>query len=313
MKRFVAWSLVPVAMVGALWSADWEPLYFVAMPFVYRSTTLPPERMIANVAYDPSASADPKRQLDLFLPSAPDFATVVFVHGGGWTTGDRTLTTGGADVYRNIGRFLAARGFATAVISYRLLFDVDWRGQAADVARAVAFVQKSIESRGGRPRGVFLMGHSAGAQLATRIALEPEWLTSAGGDPAGICGVVAASGAAYDMSDDETYTLGADPAYYARRWGNGVIDGAWKRDASPATHITSSAPPFLILHAEGDDPPLRHQASLLAQGLLKSGVKAHQVVIPGSSHERVVVQLSRDDQTAGPAVLKFLQATDCPR
>src|SRR6185295_15486153 len=121
-----------------------------------------------------------KRQLDLFLPSAPDFATVVFVHGGGWTSGDRMLTTGGADVYRNIGRFLAARGFATAVISYRLLFDVDWRGQAGDVARAVAFVQKSIEAKGGRPHGVFLMGHSAGAQLATRIALEPEWLTTAG-------------------------------------------------------------------------------------------------------------------------------------
>src|SRR6185295_8639815 len=135
-----------------------------------------------------------KRQLDLFLPSAPDFATVVFMHGGGWTTGDRMLTSGGADVYRNVGRFLAARGFASAVISYRLLFDVDWRGQAEDVARAVAFVQKSIGARGARPRAVFLMGHSAGAQLATRIALEAEWLTRAGGDPSGICGVVAASG-----------------------------------------------------------------------------------------------------------------------
>jgi acetyl esterase/lipase len=292
---------------------DWAPLYYVAMPFVYRETTLPPERMVANIAYDPSAPDDAKRQLDFFLPSAPDFATVVFVHGGGWTTGDRMLTSGGADVYRNIGRFLAARGFASAVISYRLLFDVDWRGQAEDVARAVAFVQKSIGARGARPRAVFLMGHSAGAQLATRIALEPEWLTKAGGDPSGICGVVAASGAAYDMSDDETYRLGADPAYYARRWGNGRLDGAWRRDASPATHITSAAPPFLILYAEGDDPPLRHQASLLAQDLLKSGVTAREVVIPGSSHERVVVQLSRDDQTAGPAVLSFLQSTDCPR
>ena len=73
------------------------------MPFVYRETTLAPERTIGNIAYDASAPLDPKRQLDLFLPSAPDFSTVVFVHGGGWTSGDRTLTTGGADVYRNIG------------------------------------------------------------------------------------------------------------------------------------------------------------------------------------------------------------------
>jgi len=30
--------------------------------------------MIANVSYDPSAPDDAKRQLDFFLPSAPDFA-----------------------------------------------------------------------------------------------------------------------------------------------------------------------------------------------------------------------------------------------
>jgi acetyl esterase/lipase len=280
---------------------------------VYRETTLPSERTFNDIAYDSSAPNDPKRQMDLFLPSKPDFSTVVFVHGGGWTSGDRSVTSGGADVYRNIGRFLAAHGFATAVISYRLLFDVDWRGQAADVAHAVAFVQKSIGARGGRPRSVFLMGHSAGAQLATRVGIEPEWLTNAGGDAPGICGVIAASGAAYDMSDEQTYTLGADPVYYALRWGAGAVDLAWRRNASPVTHLTANAPPFLVMYAEGDDPPLRHQASLLAQRLLKMGVAAREVVIPGSSHNRVVVQLSRDDQTAGPAILSFLQATPCPR
>ena len=181
MKRLLVCVAGALALVGALWAMDWAPVYYLAMPFVYRETTLPDERTITNIAYDASAPADAKRQLDLFLPSAADFSTVVFVHGGGWTSGDRTLTVGGADVYRNIGRFLAARGFATAVTSYRLLFDVDWRGQAGDVARAIAFVQKSIEARGGRPGSVFLMGHSAGAELVTRIALEPEWLTAAGG------------------------------------------------------------------------------------------------------------------------------------
>ncbi|MGH9385429.1 MAG: alpha/beta hydrolase [Vicinamibacterales bacterium] len=314
MRRWILRGvLVPLGIVFILWAMRWEPVYWAAIPFVYRETTLPPERTISDIAYDPSAPTDPKRQLDLFLPSAPDFSAVVFVHGGGWTTGDRSLTSGGADVYRNIGRFLAARGFATAVISYRRLFDVDWRTQAADVARAVAFVQKSIDARGARPGAVFLMGHSAGAQLATRVALEPEWLANAGGDVAGVCGVIAASGAGYDMSDDETYKLGADPAYYADRWGAGVLNGAWRRDASPVTHLSANAPPFLVLYAEGDIPPLRHQAALLAQRLLRAGIAAREVVIPGSSHERVVVQLRRDDQTAGPALLSFLQATTCPR
>ena len=99
-------------------------------------------------------------------------------------------------MYQNIGRFLAARGFATAVISYRLLFDVDWRGQARRHSPRNR-VRAEINRGPKRPAAaVFLMGHSTGAQLVTRIALKPEWLREAGGDLSGICGVVAASGPA---------------------------------------------------------------------------------------------------------------------
>jgi len=66
------------------------------------------------------------------------------------------------------------------------------------------------------------------------------------------------------------------------------------------------------MYAEGDTAPLRHQSDVLVARLRSEGGHAAQIVVPGSSHERMVVQLSRDDQTAGPAVLDFLQSTSCP-
>ena len=69
--------------------------------------------------------------------------------------GDRAQKFGGADVYGNIGRFLASEGFGAAIISYRLLWTTDWRTQAMDAARAVAWVEQNIAARGGDPRRIF--------------------------------------------------------------------------------------------------------------------------------------------------------------
>ena len=68
---------------------------------------------------------------------------------------------------RLLCQLLASQDFGAAVISYRLLDErIDWRLQAGDVARAIAWVQNDSSSRGASPRAAFLMGHSAGAQLA---------------------------------------------------------------------------------------------------------------------------------------------------
>ena len=306
------WLILGVLSVAAgLWATDWALVYRVAMPFVYKAAALPDRQILRDIPYDEAAQADTKRQLDLFLPAGREFPTVVFVPGGGWTSGDRTLTTGGADVYANIGRFLASRGIAAAVVSYRLLWSVDWRTQVQDVAKAVRWVQRSIVAKGGRAGAIFLMGHSAGSQLIVRLALDRRWLADAGADPARVCGVLAVSGVGYDMSDPETYRLGADPAYYAERFGGSVLEGPWRQDASPITYLSAMAPPFLVMSAEGESAPLRRQSRLLAERLRQEGVPVSQVMVPGSSHERMVVQLSRDDQTAGPAVLNFLQHTAC--
>jgi acetyl esterase/lipase len=299
-------------MVAALVAQGCAPVYFVGAKLLYNTAPAPPHVEL-NVPYDAAAPADPKRQLDLYLPAGSDYPTVVFVHGGGWAWGDRTQRFGGADVYRNIGRFLAAHGIGAAVIGYRLVWPLDWQSQVGDVARAVAWVQAHIAERGGRADRLFLMGHSAGAQLAARVATDPAWLAAANGTIGAICGVVAVSGAGYDLGDIETYRAGFDPLYFAERFGGSRLDGTWWRDASVVPFLDRLDPPFLVISATGESRGLRRQSTLFRDALVAAGITTTFVTVRGSGHERIILELSRDDKTAGPATLRFLRETPCPR
>ena len=301
-----------LAVICALSAQACAPAYWLGAKLLYNKAPSPASVQLA-VSYDPSAPDDPKRQLDLYLPAGSDFPTVVFVHGGGWAWGDRLQRFGGADVYGNIGRFLAGQGIGAAVIGYRLVWPGAWQDQVGDVARAVAWVQAHIAERRGRADRIFLMGHSAGAQLASRVAADPSWLEAAHGSPAGICGVVAVSGAAYDLGDIDTYRKGFDPLYFAERFGGSRLDGTWWRDASVSPWLDSGDPPFLVISATGESKGLRRQSALFHEQLGRAGVTSSFVGVKGSSHTRIILELSRDDKTAGPAALRFLRDTPCPR
>jgi acetyl esterase/lipase len=320
------WWLVPLVCLASACA----PAYWVGVRLYYDKADLPPSQVLRNISYDPSAPDDPKRQLDAYVPQGQDWPVVVFIHGGGWAWGDRLQKFGGADVYGNIGRFLAHEGIGAVVISYRLVWKVSWDTQVEDVARAVAWAQQQMIAKGARPGAVFLMGHSAGAQLAMRIATDPSWLGNAGGNPEGICGVVAVSGAAYDLEDETTFKLDADRKYYPQRFayrrenpeavGAGVdgkdiyaLSAPWRRTASPMRFLDATDPPFLVQLAEGDYPSLHRQARLLSERLHALSLDRGFVIVPGVDHLRIVLELSRPDHTAGRAILKFFRDTPCPR
>ncbi len=300
-----------LVLAVALGVSGCSVIYSLGIGFVYDEVALPEAQVVRDVRYVEGSDLD-KHRLNLFLPSPRSprpWPAVVFVHGGGWTEGDKDLAFGGADVYGNIGRYFASRGIGAAVVGYRLLHDVTPEGQIEDVADAVAWVGEHIALYGGDPGALFLMGHSAGAQLATRVALDPDALP--GTEAFGVCGVIAVSGAAYDLSDPETYALSNDPAYYARRFNPTGTDADWQTEASPIRFARADAPPFLILYAGGESKALQRQSRLLDAALREAGAQSEVVVVPGQSHERIVLALSRDDQTAGPAMLGFVRETEC--
>ncbi len=305
MRRGGAAAIALALGIGAVGCASTATR--VAMVFLYERADLPEDRVVMDVPYRLDRGADAeKHRLDLFLAEGTGWPVLVFIHGGGWTSGDRALRAGGADVYANIGRFYASRGTGVAVISYRLQPEVEWQDQIADAASATAWVHENIAGYGGDPNAIFLSGHSAGAQLATHVALDPEALASLGVAPGSVCGLIAVSGAAYDLDDPETYELGASRRYYEKRFRNGDTTDRWKRVASPVRFARADAPPALILYAGGEWASLQRQAAVLHEALQASGAKSRLVEVPGEDHYRIVLTLSRDDKTAGPAMLDFI-------
>jgi len=309
----VARSSVPLRLTVAValtvaTSACTAVVYRVGVPFFYRRADLPAQQIVYDLAYWTGPEADPEKNLlDLFVPQAPaGWPVLVFIHGGGWTSGDKGLRAGGADIYGNIGRFYATHGIGVAVISYRLQPQVAWPQQLADVAHAVAWVHANVARWGGDPNAIVLSGHSAGAQFAARVALDPAPLAALGVPHDVIKGFVSVSGAGLDFTDGESWRLGQPRGYYEKRFRNGATTDAWMREASPVRFVDAHSPPGLVIYAEGDTADLRRQGDVLAAALRKAGVATTTAVVPGSSHTRIILTLSRDDTVSAQAILKFV-------
>ena len=185
---WMAVRIVAIALAGALTGCALANR--VGVTLLYRKADLPATQIFRDLCYlQPSPCDGPDQTLDLYVPITGQWPVIVFVHGGGWDSGDKDFRAGGADVYANVGRFFAARGIAVAVINYRLQPRVTWSQQVEDVRMAVSWVRSRALAYGGQPERIFLMGHSAGTHLASVVAL-----TASPDMRAAIRGVIAVSG-----------------------------------------------------------------------------------------------------------------------
>lgn len=276
---------------------------------VMDEASLPEAQIERDLSYAPPGAGHVRQKLDLFRPAGSGWPLMIFVHGGSWTEGDKAFRVGSFDPYQNIGRFYAARGVGVAVINYRLQPSASWRDQVLDVALAAAWLAGNIESRGGDPERIFLAGHSAGAQLISYAAAAPG-LDAAFGE-AKICGVIAVSGAGFDLADPETYRLGADPRFYEKTFRNGQPDGVWQKEASAATYLRPGLPAFLLYYGTKEWPSLIHQNQLFADQLKKAGVPVELREMPKLRHSRMALAISDDGLPMAENILRFLGSQSC--
>jgi acetyl esterase/lipase len=227
-----------------------------------------------------------QQSLDLVLPPATGKGKpplIAFVHGGFWRESDDAYRIGDA-----VAGALVPRGVAVALIRYPLAPRTRYPAQPEDVARAFAYLHRSADQYGYDAKRMFLMGHSAGAHLASLVALDPRYLREAGAPAHAVAGVVAVSG---------IYDLGPGGPI-ARRSGELVTpvfgsDARTLREASPVTHARSG-PPFLVLSAENDLDGFQIEARRFAARLRAAGNRETQeIVVQGFDHVRVVTDLRR--------------------
>lgn len=299
-----SWLALALVLLGGCASAIQQ----VGLKLYYRHAPLPDEQVHPDLAYRESATgeAHDKHKLDLYRPSADGWQAMLFVHGGGFDKGDRALTAAGQDVYGNIGRYFAGRGIGVAVISYRLQPEVGWREQVDDVAAALAWVRRRAASHGGVDGPVVLAGHSAGAWLASRVALDEEVLAAHGLTRGDIAGVVAVSGAGYDLTDERTWELGADPRWWSSRFQAEPEEAWWRQEGSIVPRLGESPPPFLIAFTSHEWPALGYQNRLLHHAVRRAGGASRLLMVPAESHSRMALAMSFPEHSLPVAITDFV-------
>ena len=137
--------------------------------------------------------AEPLQTLDVYAPpDAKNLPVVVWIHGGGWQMGDK------AEVREKPAAF-AKKGFVFVSVNYRLMPKVTMGELVRDVAKSVGWVHQHVAEYGGDPQRLFIMGHSAGAQLAALLCTDERYLQAAGVSLSAVKGCVPVDGDTYDV------------------------------------------------------------------------------------------------------------------
>jgi acetyl esterase/lipase len=253
-----------------------------------------------------SDPAHERHVLDIYAPKDADNLPVVFwIHGGGWQTGDK------ADVSLKPQAFMD-RGFVFVSTNYRLLPHVDMGTIVRDVAKSCGWVHKHIAEYGGDPGRIFVMGHSAGAQLAALICTDERYLKAEGVPFSVLKGCVPVDGDTYDipaiieLAETRWRLHGQTRAKFGHRekFGN---DPALHKDFSAVTHIAKdkNIPPFLIMYVSSH-PDTSAQANWLGAVLKQSEIPARLYGGRDTDHSKLNNDIGIPDDPGSKAMFEFV-------
>lgn len=204
--------------------------------------------------------------LDLFRPATPGpHPVVVAVHGGAWTSGDKTQL-------EEVCQGFTARGYAVACIDYRLAPRHPFPAALHDVHAAVRFLRQSSPDLGLDPSRIALLGTSAGGHLAALAALRED------GPETRVGAVIDLYGPA-DLTDP---SIAHNPVMVSLFGGPEGL-----REASPLRWVRAGAPPFLIVHGEKDVVVAPAQSLALATALRAQGDEATVLLVRRAGHDLV--------------------------
>ena len=207
------------------------------------------------------------------------------------------------------------KGFVFVSINYRLQVWTDphrapgvtIKQIAEDVARAIHWTRDHAKDHGGDPDTIFVMGHSAGAQLAALVCTDDRYLKAENLSLSIIKGCVPVEGDTYDLPMRIATVHKKGDKKLAERDKQRFGDEATQKDLSSITHIAKGKhiPPFLILHV-ADHPETKGQSQRLLQVLKKASVPASTCAAEGKNHTTLNDDLGQPDDKPSQALFEFL-------
>ncbi|MDJ0778809.1 MAG: alpha/beta hydrolase [Gammaproteobacteria bacterium] len=133
-------------------------------------------RAHADAALDQVYGEHERERIDLFRSGRSDAPLLVYIHGGYWQRGDKSM-------YSFVAQAFNAAGIDVAVVGYPLCPEVSMSALTDSIRRALAWLYRSAGQLGINRQRINLSGHSAGGHL-TAMGLVTDWPLLAGDLPA---------------------------------------------------------------------------------------------------------------------------------
>lgn len=240
-----------------------------------------PEK-VANYARDVVYAAPNGHELtlDVSWPDGPGpFPMLVWIHGGSWEQFSKEANEG-------LARYVTNRGYVVFNINYRMVPEVTVREIVNDAMGAVIFAKDHAAEYNGDPKRVAVAGHSAGAHLATMIAVAandpyftPSYTSVAGNNCSVACavpfsGVFDFIGRTPDFDESEKWvkrfgaTFEQNPEVYKK--------------CSPSSYVRADLPPMMVIWGEEDF--LREENEKWVETLKSAGAPVQGYMVPGAEH-----------------------------
>ena len=225
--------------------------------------------------------------LDLYLPrdQDADIPGILFIHGGGWASGNRSD-------YKYYTVRLAQMGYAVATISYRFVSEASFPACVEDAKCAVRWMRAHAKEYRICPDTIAVAGGSAGGHLAmmTGYSSDIEALEGTGGYPefsSAVQAVINLYGPT-DLTPVEFHDHPTLKAFFGGKTFNEAPESYAL--ASPIRHLDKSDPPTLVIHGTDDSIVPVAQADLLVARLEALEIPHEYLRLEGYPHTLDIIQ-----------------------
>ncbi|MFI9388612.1 prolyl oligopeptidase family serine peptidase [Kutzneria sp. NPDC052558] len=205
---------------------------------------------------------------------------VIYLPGGGFMN---------VSLDDNIGQrtYVAEQGYVVVAIEYRTESDgAIYSDAVQDVKSAIAFLRQHATEYGIDPTKIAVWGQSSGGYMAAMTGVSDS----------GVQAVIDQFGPSNLSKTGDDFDDAAKAANVAA--GNNLAKWVYGPDttkstaeytpevaaADPSTHVTSSTPPFLLLHGTADALVSPSQTLLVADALKAKGVPFTRYLVQGANH-----------------------------
>jgi acetyl esterase/lipase len=237
-----------------------------------------------------AGNTNPKQMVDVYLPKQrlddKPLPVVVFIHGGGWTGGDRKGYVQQALNMASTGKY------ACVAVGYRLSNEAKWPQQIYDCKAAIRYIHGHAKEWNIDPNKIGVTGTSAGGHLVSLLGVSNgvKELEGAIGDftslPSNVSCVINFCGPT-DMAAPLMQGEAAkqpDPAVSGLLGGPPSEKAAEAKAASPLTYVSKNSVPIMTVHGTQDMRVDYKHAEKLDAALKQAGAVSLLVPMMNAGH-----------------------------